>query len=79
MAIDALRVGYFRHGLRDEIRLLCVSPQPLSYKEFLYLTLGLKYDQASIKKSTMTRGGFPGREAFRPQGTDRAVPSDQAC
>lgn len=77
MAIDALRVIHFRRGLRDEIQPVCRSPRPLTYTDLFNIALGVKDDQALIKKSMVAKRGFLGRGSFYAhQGVDRVIPFD---
>lgn len=78
MATNALRVCHFRRGLRDDVHLLCRSPQPFCYSEWLNMTLGIEDDQAFIRNSYVTRGGFTNRSVFRHRGQDKAAPYEQA-
>lgn len=58
MATDALRVGHFRHGLRDFIRFLYRSPRPLSYFELFNIVLDVEDDHALSRKFTAAEGDF---------------------
>lgn len=66
VAINVIRVGRFRCGLRDKIRFLCRSPQPFSYMELLSMALGVENDHTSTRKSIAAIGGFSGKAASRP-------------
>lgn len=62
--IDALKVGHFKCGLRDDISLLCRSPRLLSYSKLLNMALGVEENQASTRKVLAVRGGFSSRGEF---------------
>lgn len=47
--METLRVTHFDMGLRDEIKIMCNSPQTMTYTNLLNIASNVDDDQASIR------------------------------